>query len=235
MKFEFSRKTKNVIFIAVCLIVVLLGLYLSGIVTQLMCREETLTYNFFISVLYVFSHFEVSKFVLLIFGMVILGVVAVHFANSNKAGLHNGGEYDSDKNITYNRKGTYGTAKRLNNTEITNDFHIYRGWNEALARKNMVFGYLVDKSGKPNKKRIVSEPYQSIESGRMYNKNYFVVGGAGSRKTRSFVMNYIIMAILRGESCIVADSKGDLYTKTAKYAEKKGYCLLNTSDAADEL
>ena len=89
----------------------------------------------------------------------------------------------------------------------------------------MVFGYLVDKSGKPNKKRIVSEPYQSIESGRMYNKNYFVVGGAGSRKTRSFVMNYIIMAILRGESCIVADSKGDLYTKTAKYAEKKGYTV----------
>ena len=225
MKFEFSRKTKNVIFIAVCLIVVLLGLYLSGIVTQLMCREETLTYNFFISVLYVFSHFEISKFVLLIFGMVILGVVAVHFANSNKAGLHNGGEYDSDKNITYNRKGTYGTAKRLNNTEITNEFHIYKGWNEALAGKDMVFGYLVDKSGKPNKKRIVSEPYQSIESGRMYNKNYFVVGGAGSRKTRSFVINFIIMAILRGESCIVADSKGDLYTKAAKYAEKKGYTV----------
>ena len=225
MRFEFSRKTKNIIFIVVCLSVILLGLFLTGIVTQLMCREETLTYNFFISVSYVFTHFKVSKFVLLVLFMVILAIVLIHFSNSNKSGLHNGGEYDSERNITYNRKGTYGTAKKLNNSEISNNFHIYNGWNEALKAKTMVLGYQINKNGKANKKKIVSDPFQSIESGRMYNKNYFVVGGAGSRKTRSFVMNYIIMAILRGESCIVADSKGDLYTKTAKYAEKKGYTV----------
>ena len=43
--------------------------------------------------------------------------------------------------------------------------------------------------------------------------------------TRSFVINSFLMAFLGGESCIVADSKGDIYTKKAKYAEKKGYTV----------
>ena len=225
MKFEFSRKTKNIIFIVFCSMVILFGLYITGTVTQMISGEEKISYNFFVSVSYVFTHFQQSKIVLIVLGMVLLCLLIMYFVNKDSTGLHSGGEFDENRNITYNRKGTYGTAKKLNNTEITRNFHIYRSWDEALQAKTLLLGYQIGKNGKPMKNRIVSEPFQSIESGRMYNKNYFVVGGAGSRKTRTFVINYIIQAILRGESCIVADSKGDLYTKTAGYAEKNGYIV----------
>ena len=205
MKFEFSRKTKNIIFIVFCSMVILFGLYITGTVTQMISGEEKISYNFFVSVSYVFTHFQQSKIVLIVLGMVLLCLLIMYFVNKDSTGLHSGGEFDENRNITYNRKGTYGTAKKLNNTEITRNFHIYRSWDEALRAKSLLLGYQIGKNGKPMKNRIVSEPFQSIESGRMYNKNYFVVGGAGSRKTRTFVINYIIQAILRGESCIVAD------------------------------
>lgn len=47
------------------------------------------------------------------------------------------------------------------------------------------------------------------------NGNLAVYGSSGSMKTRSFCMNRILQAVIRGESLIISDPKSELYENPA--------------------
>lgn len=55
------------------------------------------------------------------------------------------------------------------------------------------------------------------------NKNMAVFGASGTMKSRALARNLIIQAVLRGESIIITDPKGELYEDCAKYCAKHGY------------
>ena len=55
------------------------------------------------------------------------------------------------------------------------------------------------------------------------NRHMAVFGTPGSGKSATFVTNMIYQNILRGDSIIVTDSKGDLCTENAKLCRKHGY------------
>lgn len=57
----------------------------------------------------------------------------------------------------------------------------------------------------------------------MLNKHVFVCGAPGSMKNRAFLRPNMMQAALRGESMIIADSKGTEYQMQATYLENLGY------------
>ena len=57
------------------------------------------------------------------------------------------------------------------------------------------------------------------------NGNLAVYGSSGSMKTRSFCMNRILQAVIRGESLIISDPKSELYEKSSEYLREQGYCV----------
>ena len=76
----------------------------------------------------------------------------------------------------------------------------------------------------------------------------FVIGDSGCGKTRRVILPAIRLIAKTGESMVISDPKGELYKKTAKALEKKGYtvrvinfrnpgrgCRWNPLDRIDEL
>ena len=53
-----------------------------------------------------------------------------------------------------------------------------------------------------------------------------VIGSTGSGKTQTVVLPQIKLAMYTGESLIVKDNNGEIYERTAKYLEDKGYKVL---------
>lgn len=55
------------------------------------------------------------------------------------------------------------------------------------------------------------------------NRNMLVVGSPGSGKSRCLVINMILQIIRRGESAVVTDPKGELFSYTSEVAKQYGY------------
>lgn len=55
------------------------------------------------------------------------------------------------------------------------------------------------------------------------DSHYMIVGGTGSKKTRTSVINTIMSIISAGEHGVITDPKGELYRKTGGSAKKHGY------------
>ena len=72
--------------------------------------------------------------------------------------------------------------------------------------------------GKTEKNETISLPQSTF-----LNKNVAIFGSSGSKKTRAFALINILKQAELGNSIICTDSKSELYKKTCKYLEKKGY------------
>jgi type IV secretion system protein VirD4 len=68
-----------------------------------------------------------------------------------------------------------------------------------------------------------------VDTGGYHN---MIIGSTGSGKSQGFAFPYINIMAKAGESMIITDPKGELYTGTAKELEKRGYniVLLNFRD-----
>lgn len=55
------------------------------------------------------------------------------------------------------------------------------------------------------------------------DSHYMIVGGTGSKKTRTSVINTIMSIVAAGENAVITDPKGELYKKTGGFAKKSGY------------
>lgn len=64
------------------------------------------------------------------------------------------------------------------------------------------------------------------------NKNTLIVGAPGSGKTYTVGLNNVLQAFRRGDSLVITDPKGEIYTKTSLLAKQMGYevKVLNTAD-----
>ncbi|RJO60704.1 MAG: hypothetical protein C4542_08520 [Dehalococcoidia bacterium] len=68
-------------------------------------------------------------------------------------------------------------------------------------------------------------PPLRLPPGKGFNRNVVVFGTTGSMKSRSYVRNNILNAVLSNESVVVTDPKGELYRDCAAMLEKNGYTV----------
>lgn len=145
-----------------------------------------------------------------VYGILIcIGLLAILLIMVMRMGYSDTGEYDEDRNFTYSAKGTYGTSGWMSRKEMTSVLDLV---SDLRTHHGIVLGLL-------NGKAVC------IPENPKINGNLAVYGSSGSMKTRSFCMNRILQAVVRGESLIISDPKSELYEKSSEYLRDQGYCV----------
>ena len=141
--------------------------------------------------------------------LICIGLLAILLLMVMRMGYSDTGEYDTDRNFIYSAKGTYGTSGWMSRKEMAGVLDLVP---DLRKHKGVVLGMLDGKAV-----CIPEEP--------RINGNLAVYGSSGSMKTRSFCMNRILQAVVRGESLIISDPKSELYEKSSEYLRVQGYCV----------
>ena len=141
--------------------------------------------------------------------LICIGLLAILLLMVMRMGYSDTGEYDADRNFIYSAKGTYGTSGWMSRKEMAGVLDLVP---DLRKHKGVVLGMLDGKAV-----CIPEEP--------RINGNLAVYGSSGSMKTRSFCMNRILQAVVRGESLIISDPKSELYEKSSEYLRVQGYCV----------
>lgn len=152
-----------------------------------------------------------------------------------------------ERGFQMENSGTYGTSRIMKEENIKDYLEV-----EPLERtKGTIIGRIPASSDAPNVKGpVVSIPpdgkhFKYDAFGRLAvkknpdgtqepvrvkfksntNKHIMAIGASGCGKSFCFARPSIFQAILRKESIIVTDPKGELYSDTARYAEERGYTV----------
>ena len=141
--------------------------------------------------------------------LICLGLLAILLIMVMRMGYSDTGEYDIDRNFIYSAKGTYGTSGWMSRKEMSGVLDLVP---DLCKHKGIVLGMLDEKA-------------VCIPENPKINGNLAVYGASGSMKTRSFCMNRILQAVIRGESLIISDPKSELYEKSSEYLRDQGYCV----------
>ena len=145
-----------------------------------------------------------------VYGVLIcIGLLAILLLMVMRMGYSDTGEYDTDRNFIYSAKGTYGTSGWMSRKEMAGVLDLVP---DLRKHKGVVLGMLDNKA-------------VCIPENPHINGNLAVYGSSGSMKTRSFCMNRILQAAVRGESLIISDPKSELYEKSSEYLWDQGYCV----------
>lgn len=145
-----------------------------------------------------------------VYGVLIcIGLLAVLLLMVMRMGYSDTGEYDADRNFIYSAKGTYGTSGWMSRKEMAGVLDLVP---DLRKHKGVVLGMLDNKA-------------VCVPENPHINGNLAVYGSSGSMKTRSFCMNRILQAAVRGESLIISDPKSELYEKSSEYLRDQGYCV----------
>ena len=145
-----------------------------------------------------------------VYGVLIcIGLLAILLLMVMRMGYSDTGEYDTDRNFIYSAKGTYGTSGWMSRKEMAGVLDLVP---DLRKHKGVVLGMLDNKA-------------VCIPENPHINGNLAVYGSSGSMKTRSFCMNRILQAAVRGESLIISDPKSELYEKSSEYLRDQGYCV----------
>ncbi len=115
----------------------------------------------------------------LLFGLLFVLVMKLGFGDK--------GEYDRERNLTYSRKGTYGTAGFMSGCERDKVLEL-----DIRKSRGTILGQLDGK--------VICVPEHS-----MMNKNIAVYGAPGSMKSRAFARNMIFQCVARGESLVITE------------------------------
>lgn len=123
-----------------------------------------------------------------VYGVLIcIGLLAILLLMVMRMGYSDTGEYDTDRNFIYSAKGTYGTSGWMSRKEMAGVLDLVP---DLRKHKGVVLGMLDNKA-------------VCIPENPHINGNLAVYGSSGSMKTRSFCMNRILQAAVRGESLII--------------------------------
>lgn len=197
---------------------VLAGGYLAGLLAQLLCNYDTwrqaggplgfgqgppLPRGDPVSILQGLFSFP--------YGLYAMGLLtacfAVFFLFTLRVGRDGRGTFDSDRNLTYSPEGTYGTAGFMTETERKAVLDL----TDVSRCRGVILGKLGDQ-------------VLSLRPDSRMNDNVIVYGSSGSRKSRSYVRNRVFQAVVRRESLIITDCKGEIYAMS-DYLQAHGYTI----------
>ena len=145
--------------------------------------------------------------VTLVIWLIIIGFATATFFSTN---MRNSVEY-SENGIHYGKDKVGGTARWMNEAEIEQTFKV----GDIKSSYSTIYGKL----DKNSNKRIATYKRPDGPEG---NRNTLVVASMGSGKTYTYVINELIQTILRGDSFVCTDPKGELFTTLARWCTEKG-------------
>ena len=185
----------------ICMVILLLW-YVAGVLTNF-AGSGILSFHPFVCLAAGLSRAGVRCILLLV---LLLGALAMGISLKGREGI--AGE-DRERNFSYSRQGTYGTAGFMQGKER----------KEVLAADpdvRQVRGTILGTD--PESGAVLSLPEDSP-----LNRNFAICGSQGSMKSRAIARNMIIQCAKRGESMVLTDSKSELYEDTVAYLEEEGY------------
>ena len=191
---------------------ILVSLYLSGIGTQHIIRlitgnlEAKLSYN---PIVALYCTVTTQMGWALFAGCILLVILACFFSNQ-KDKLLNMILFTDERGVGFAKRGTYGTARWLTKSDIEKSEDFEFGPIEKLD--GIVLAQLDEKG-----KQVVA-----VNRSRRGNLNTAVIGNPGTGKSAGFVRANILQSIKIGNSVIVTDPKGELFTSMAPSLIERG-------------
>ena len=217
---EEQRNRKKLIAGLLCLLI--LALYAGGVLRQFMVDAGHISLNPIRCLYFAVSSIHGIKttvFTILLF-FAFAGIVVFQGSISDTSGE------DKERNFTYSKLGTYGTAGYMEDAERR---RVLKEDKDIRKVEGIIFG-LEMMSG-----NVLSLPVDS-----KLNRNIAVCGSQGSMKSRAFARNMILQCVRRGESMFITDPKSELYEDMVAYLKAQRYTVrqwnlidLENSDAWD--
>lgn len=126
----------------------------------------------------------------------------------NNADLNATKEVD-DRGVATSMAGTYGTARWMNETEAKKVYEV--GPVENVT--GTILGQFTQDG-----EEVIALPFESTG-----NRNLILIGPPGSGKSFGYVRTAVFQSIVRGESVVVTDPKGEIHNDMRKLLESRGY------------
>lgn len=114
-----------------------------------------------------------------------------------------------DRGVATSMAGTYGTARWMNETEAKKVYEV--GPVENVT--GTILGQFTQDG-----EEVIALPFEPIG-----NRNLILIGPPGSGKSFGYVRTAVFQSIVRGESVVVTDPKGEIHNDMRKLLESRGY------------
>lgn len=114
-----------------------------------------------------------------------------------------------DRGVATSMAGTYGTARWMNETEAKKVYEV--GPVENVT--GTILGQFTQDG-----EEVIALPFEPTG-----NRNLILIGPPGSGKSFGYVRTAVFQSIVRGESVVVADPKGEIHNDMRKLLESRGY------------
>ena len=128
--------------------------------------------------------------------------------SANNADLNATKEVD-DRGVATSMAGTYGTARWMNETEAKKVYEV--GPVENVT--GTILGQFTQDG-----EEVIALPFEPTG-----NRNLILIGPPGSGKSFGYVRTAVFQSIVRGESVVVTDPKGEIHNDMRKLLESRGY------------
>lgn len=114
-----------------------------------------------------------------------------------------------DRGVATSIAGTYGTARWMNETEAKKVYEV--GPVENVT--GTILGQFTQDG-----EEVIALPFEPTG-----NRNLILIGPPGSGKSFGYVRTAVFQSIVRGESVVVTDPKGEIHNDMRKLLESRGY------------
>lgn len=114
-----------------------------------------------------------------------------------------------DRGVATSMAGTYGTARWMNETEAKKVYEVGPVENAA----GTILGQFTQDG-----EEVIALPFKPTG-----NRNLILIGPPGSGKSFGYVRTAVFQSIVRGESVVVTDPKGEIHNDMRKLLESRGY------------
>lgn len=114
-----------------------------------------------------------------------------------------------DRGVATSMAGTYGTARWMNETEAQKVYEV--GPVENVT--GTILGQFTQDG-----EEVIALPFEPTG-----NRNLILIGPPGSGKSFGYVRTAVFQSIVRGESVVVTDPKGEIHNDMRKLLESRGY------------
>lgn len=114
-----------------------------------------------------------------------------------------------DRGVATSMAGTYGTARWMNETEAKK---VYEGGPVENVTGTILGQFTQDGE------EVIALPFEPTG-----NRNLILIGPPGSGKSFGYVRTAVFQSIVRGESVVVTDPKGEIHNDMRKLLESRGY------------
>lgn len=142
----------------------------------------------------------------LIFAFALTFVAAMIFRKNMDL---NGAKEIDDRGMITSNAGTYGTAEWMSEAEAKQVYEV--GSVENVT--GTILGQFTQEG-----EEVIALPFEPTG-----NRNLILIGPPGSGKSFGYVRTAVFQSIVRGESVVVTDPKGEIHNDMRKLLEANGY------------